>query len=134
MSAVSQALRSLVTNAQDASPPTSAVVLRVRREGATLSIGIRDRGTGIPAEVLARIGEPFFTTKSPGRGMGLGLFLARAVIEGVGGTLQIDSQPGGGTEVSVRLPTDVAQAEPAPSQGIAPSEESPRSQVVSKPV
>ena len=52
-----------------------------------LEIAIRDRGAGMPSEVMARIGEPFFTTKAPGRGMGLGLFLARAVIEGVGGSL-----------------------------------------------
>jgi two-component system sensor histidine kinase RegB len=106
--AVSQALRSLVTNAQDASPPNTSVVVAVRRSGDQLAISIRDRGAGMPSEVMARIGEPFFTTKAPGRGMGLGLFLARAVIEGVGGALQIDSVPGQGTEVSVALPTDVA--------------------------
>jgi two-component system sensor histidine kinase RegB len=112
--AVSQALRSLVTNAQDASNSSpnaaggSTVVVSVRRHDSTLSITIRDRGAGIPADLLARIGEPFFTTKAPGRGMGLGLFLARAVIEGVGGTLEINSTPGQGTEVSVRLPTDAA--------------------------
>ena len=128
--AVSQALRSLVTNAQDASPPNATVVVVVRRERSILSISIRDRGGGIPAEVLARIGEPFFTTKAPGRGMGLGLFLARAVIEGVGGTLQIDSTAGDGTEVSVRLPTDVS---PALVVGTVRSGESPGPQVVSKP-
>ena len=112
--AVSQALRSLVTNAQDASPPNTSVVLAVRRVDSTLAIDIRDRGPGIPADVLARIGEPFFTTKAPGRGMGLGLFLARAVIEGVGGTLEIDSHGGGGTEVRVRLPTDVSSRHPEP--------------------
>jgi two-component system sensor histidine kinase RegB len=104
--AVSQALRSLVTNAQDASPPTAAVLVSVTRDTSVLTVVIRDRGTGIPPEVLDRIGEPFFTTKAPGRGMGLGLFLARAVIEGVGGSLQIDSGTSG-TEVRVRLPTDV---------------------------
>jgi two-component system sensor histidine kinase RegB len=128
--AVSQALRSLVTNAQDASPPNTTVVVVVRRDGGTLTVSIRDRGAGIPSEVLARIGEPFFTTKAPGRGMGLGLFLARAVIEGVGGTLQIDSGAGGGTEVSVTLPTDVSAAEPPRK---ARSDESPRPAVVSKP-
>ena len=128
--AVSQALRSLVTNAQDASPPNTTVVVVVRRKGGTLTVSIRDRGAGIPSEVLARIGEPFFTTKAPGRGMGLGLFLARAVIEGVGGTLQIDSGAGGGTEVSVTLPTDVSAAEPPRS---VRSDESPRPAVVSKP-
>jgi len=128
--AVSQALRSLVTNAQDASPPNTTVVVVVRCDGSILTISIRDRGAGIPSEVLARIGEPFFTTKAPGRGMGLGLFLARAVIEGVGGTLQIDSGAGKGTEVTVRLPTDVSAREPARS---VRSDESPGPAVVSKP-
>jgi two-component system sensor histidine kinase RegB len=82
------------------------VLVSVTRDTSVLTVVIRDRGTGIPPEVLDRIGEPFFTTKAPGRGMGLGLFLARAVIEGVGGSLQIDSSTSG-TEVRVRLPTDV---------------------------
>jgi len=94
---------------------------------------------------MARIGEPFFTTKAPGRGMGLGLFLARAVVEGVGGSLQIDSPADGGagseaagseanvgTEVRVRLPTDVA---PASGQIVAPGamRESSPGRIVSKP-
>lgn len=106
--AMSQALRSLVTNAQDASPPTIAVIVAIRRDGDGLVIAIRDRGGGISDAVKDRIGEPFFTTKAPGRGMGLGLFLARAVIEGVGGTLHIDSAADG-TEVTVRIPVDVAR-------------------------
>jgi len=128
--AVSQALRSLVTNAQDASPAGASVVVSVWASGDdALALSIRDRGAGMPSEVLARIGEPFFTTKAPGRGMGLGLFLARAVIEGVGGTLQIDSKTGEGTEVRVTLPTDVTPREaPATSSRSAV----PRS-VVSKP-
>jgi len=105
--AVSQALRSLITNAQDASPPTAAVVVAVSRNASTIELAIQDRGAGMPSEILARIGEPFFTTKPPGRGMGLGLFLARAVIEAVGGTLQIESKAGEGTSVLVALPTDV---------------------------
>jgi two-component system sensor histidine kinase RegB len=128
--AVSQALRSLVTNAQDASPPTAAVVVTVRRAADQLAISIRDRGGGIPGEVLDRIGEPFFTTKAPGRGMGLGLFLARAVIEGVGGTLHIE--PGdGGTEVRVELPTDVV----GNGQIVAPTpvRETTAPRIVSKP-
>ena len=106
--AVSQALRSLVTNAQDASPPNTSVVVSVWRVADLLTIAIRDRGPGISTELMARIGEPFFTTKAPGRGMGLGLFLARAVIEGVGGNLRIDSRPDVGTEVFVELPCDVS--------------------------
>jgi len=133
--AVSQALRSLVTNAQDASPPGSSVVVAIRAaEGAALSIAIRDRGAGMPGEVLARIGEPFFTTKAPGRGMGLGLFLARAVIEGVGGTLEIDSRAGEGTEVRVVLPTDVTPREaPAASSAEAPAASSAEAPAASSP-
>ncbi|MBA3459088.1 MAG: HAMP domain-containing histidine kinase [Deltaproteobacteria bacterium] len=127
--AVGQALRSLITNAQDASPPNTTVVVMVRVDGSRLSISIRDRGGGIPAEVLAKIGEPFFTTKAPGRGMGLGLFLARAVIEGVGGTLRIDSHEGAGTEVLALLPTDVS---PQVVPGTARSGEPLGRQVVSK--
>jgi two-component system, sensor histidine kinase RegB len=116
--AVSQALRSLITNAQDASPANAAVVLAARCDDGTLELAIRDRGAGMPGEILDRIGEPFFTTKPPGRGMGLGLFLARAVIEAVGGTLHIDSTAGSGTEVRVALPTDVS-ARAAPRAGVA---------------
>ncbi len=132
--ALSQALRSLVTNAQDASPPSAAVLVSVHRRGNTLAVVIRDRGNGIADDVKARIGEPFFTTKAPGRGMGLGLFLARAVVEGVGGSLQIDSAEGGGTEVRVKLPTDVANAVEA-RQVVAPGDaaESIGAAMVSKP-
>ena len=128
--AVSQALRSLITNAQDASPQGATVVVSVRQDEQGFAIAIRDRGPGIPAEVLARIGEPFFTTKAPGRGMGLGLFLARAVIEGVGGALEIDSTPGQGTEVSVRLPTDIA---PMPRRSRQIAAQSKQTSIVSKP-
>jgi two-component system sensor histidine kinase RegB len=139
--AVSQALRSLVTNAQDASPPNTAVVITAHREagpagpgeGEILAVTIRDRGPGIPSDVMARIGEPFFTTKAPGRGMGLGLFLARAVIEGVGGTMEIDSTPGGGTEVRVRLPSDVGVRSGVAAAEPVKSTESTPARVISKP-
>ncbi|HEY0479218.1 MAG TPA: ATP-binding protein [Kofleriaceae bacterium] len=133
--AVSQALRSLITNAQDASPPTAAVVVTVYRadardtRDARIGLEIRDRGAGMPGEVLARIGEPFFTTKPPGRGMGLGLFLARAVVEAVGGSLQIDSVAGEGTSVRVTLPIDVSHG----TRPAARSRESIPSGMVSKP-
>jgi two-component system sensor histidine kinase RegB len=131
--AVSQALRSLVTNAQDASPPNSAVVITAHLDADTLAITIRDRGPGIPADVMDRIGEPFFTTKAPGRGMGLGLFLARAVIEGVGGSMQIDSSTSGGTEVRVRLPSDVGARSGVAAPQTVRSSESTTPLVVSKP-
>jgi two-component system, sensor histidine kinase RegB len=101
---VVQALRSIINNAQDASPPDREVLVAATRTGAAVTIEVIDRGAGMSAEVLARAGEPFFTTKEPGRGMGLGLFLSRAVVESVGGSLRIDSQPGQGTCVTITLP------------------------------
>ncbi len=56
------------------------------------------------AETLARAGDPFFTTKEPGRGMGLGLFLARSVVERLGGTLRLESVLQQGVTVTMELP------------------------------
>ena len=63
-----------------------------------------DRGSGMAQAVLARAGEPFFTTKEPGRGMGLGLFLTRTLVERLGGELLLSSEAGAGTRALVRLP------------------------------
>lgn len=105
--AMTQALRSLITNAQDASPAGARVEISAVRAAGQLVIDIADQGPGMLPEVLARVGEPFYTTKAPGRGMGLGVFLARAVFESVGGNLLIESRPGAGTRVSVVVPTEV---------------------------
>jgi two-component system sensor histidine kinase RegB len=58
----------------------------------------------MPEAVLARAGEPFYTTKEPGRGMGLGLFLTRTLVERLGGELTLSSEAGAGTRALVRLP------------------------------
>ena len=97
--AVGQALLALIENAQQASPPGDDVVLRVAPAGGRIRFEICDRGAGMPAEVLARVGEPFFTTKPAGKGMGLGVFLARAVADRLGGEVTIRSAPGAGTSV-----------------------------------
>jgi two-component system sensor histidine kinase RegB len=101
--ALGQALGALVKNAQDASPAGAAVRIHAERDGDGVRIAVRDQGPGMPAEVLTHAGEPFFTTKAPGRGLGLGLFLARTVIEQLGGRLHIDSAPGRGTRATLAL-------------------------------
>ena len=106
--AVSQALRSLITNGQDASPAEGEVVVHATARAGVLAFEVVDKGRGMSADVLARIGEPFFTTKSPGRGMGLGLFLARAVFESLGGAMAIDSREGIGTRITATMPIDAA--------------------------
>jgi len=65
-------------------------------------IRVQDDGPGIAPEMLHRVGEPFFTTRP--QGTGLGLFLARRAAESAGGTLRVESRPGEGTTVTLRLP------------------------------
>jgi two-component system sensor histidine kinase RegB len=104
---VSQALRAVVRNAVDASRQNGAVVLRVDADDDAWRFEVRDRGTGMPPAVLQHVGEPFFTTKGPGGGMGLGLFLARTVLERLGGSLDLSSAPGNGTTAVLTLPADL---------------------------
>ncbi|MEO8214676.1 MAG: HAMP domain-containing sensor histidine kinase, partial [Myxococcales bacterium] len=120
--ALSQALRGLVKNAQDASADGSEIVVRVGSAGAILAVAVCDQGKGIPPTIIDRIGEPFFTTKPTGQGMGLGVFLARAVMERLGGEVHLHSTVGVGTTVSVRLPLCDLEVRPSSrTEGSAPS-------------
>src|SRR5262249_42066091 len=75
--AVTSAISSLLRNALDATRPPESVRLCVDADERALRVTVRDEGPGMTAEVLARAEEPFFSTKPPGKGMGLGLFLVR---------------------------------------------------------
>jgi len=99
-----QSLESLVRNAFDAGGSADAVRLHVLRGQDRLRFEVEDRGAGIPKEALARVGEPFFTTKPQGKGMGLGLFLAHAFAQRWQGRLALESQPGQGTRAVLELP------------------------------
>ncbi|MET0287402.1 MAG: ATP-binding protein [Polyangiales bacterium] len=99
---LARALRGLVRNALQAS--TQQVTLRVEEHAGEVAIEVRDQGTGMTPEVLANVGEPFFTTKPTGQGMGLGVFLARALCDRLGGRLELASVLGEGTTVRVVLP------------------------------
>ena len=102
--AFARAIRGVVKNALQASGPGTAVRLGLVREAAGWRLTVEDSGEGMAAEVLARAGEPFFTTKAPGEGMGLGLFLTRAMLEELGGGLVLRSTPGEGTTVVLTWP------------------------------
>ena len=114
--ALSQALRNVLTNAQDASPGVP-VSLRADIDGGQLAIVITDHGDGMPAEVLDRCADPFFTTKAPGKGMGLGLFLTRSVVEGLAGEFAIESTQSVGTRVRVSIPLKPKPTTEHPSAG-----------------
>ncbi|QRN98577.1 HAMP domain-containing histidine kinase [Archangium violaceum] len=102
--AFARAIRGVVKNALQASAPEAEVRLSLSREAEGWRLTVEDSGQGMPGEVLARAGEPFFTTKAPGEGMGLGLFLTRAVLDQLGGRLVLGSTPGEGTTVRLSWP------------------------------
>ncbi len=107
--ALADALRGLLKNALQASDTASTVTLRLESTVRGLvRATVIDQGRGMSPEVLARVGEPFFTTKVPGEGMGLGLFLTRALAEQLGGELHITSSPEHGTEARLELPAATA--------------------------
>ena len=105
--ALSRALRSLLKNALQASADAE-VQLSFEVVAGEVRAEVIDRGPGIPPEILTRVGEPFFTTKVPGEGMGLGLFLTRALAEQLGGALDLETAPGRGTTARLRLPAALA--------------------------
>jgi two-component system sensor histidine kinase RegB len=107
--ALVRALLSLLRNALDASPDGAGVAVEVdvsREGGSMLTLTVCDRGSGMTPDVLARAGEPFFTTKPPGQGLGLGLFLARNLADQLGGRFTIDSSPARGTTARMILPLE----------------------------
>jgi len=99
---LAQAIETVVTNAAEAMPAGGRLVVRLEggRDGTQLSFA--DTGPGIPAAVLPRVSEPFFTTKT--RGLGLGLSITRRIVERFGGRLEIFSTEGTGTIVRMHLP------------------------------
>jgi signal transduction histidine kinase len=112
---LSRAILNLVVNAVEAVESERGLV-RVRCRDLrpdTVEIVVEDNGCGMDAEQIRHVMEPFFTTKKSG-GTGLGLFIARQVIESGGGTLTIDSEKGHGTRITVWLPKRAARPGPPP--------------------
>lgn len=107
--ALTRAMRAAVQNALQASSSDRPVKLVAERDEDFLRITVADQGGGMGADILRRAGEPFFTTKEPGQGMGLGLFLARRVIERLGGSVQLESTLGAGTQVIFRIPCEAVE-------------------------
>jgi two-component system NtrC family sensor kinase len=103
-----QVFLNLLTNAREATPHGGLITVTVRTIDAVVEISVVDTGSGIPAGDLPRVLEPFFTTKPHGNG--LGLSICRSLLWEVDGTLTIESEPGNGTNVCVRVPQAAPQA------------------------
>lgn len=131
---IQQALLNLLKNAHEASHGRGSVTLRARETGpndeadipdnslviinkcpagqVAAEIQVIDHGPGIPGDLLPRVFDPFFTTKDVGQGSGLGLFVVHQIIEEHGGCIHLNSTPGKGTEITLRLPLDTTDAIP----------------------
>ncbi len=99
-----QILINLLTNARDAVAGRGTVTVRTREEGGRVLLVVEDDGPGIAPGHIDRLFEPFFTTKPPGKGTGLGLFVAQGIASRHGGRVTVESEPGRGTRAVLSLP------------------------------
>jgi two-component system NtrC family sensor kinase len=109
---IEQVLIALIINAIDAMPKGGTLWLETRMadDQSTMEIKVRDDGTGISPEVLPNIFEPFLTTKESGHGVGLGLAIAKGIVERHNGRIEVDSVLGRGTTFIITLPVEAPAA------------------------
>jgi len=121
---IQQVLLNLVINAEQAmlgANGRGSLVIRtwhdVDHEAVVLQVS--DDGPGIPVEVKSKIFDPFFTTKETGKGTGLGLTVAYAIVQEHGGSIRVESSPDGGASFTVELPVSTAESLPKPRRSSA---------------
>jgi signal transduction histidine kinase len=101
---LSQVVINLILNGAQAMGGKGVLELAARTADDGVELSVRDHGPGLPPEVLARLFEPFFTTRAAGQGTGLGLAVSRHLIEAMGGQLLAANHPEGGALFTVKLP------------------------------
>ncbi len=107
---VRQILDNLLTNAVDAlGDQKGTVIVSTWRAGDQVIIEVADTGSGVPPDVLAKIFDPFFSTKGPGKGYGLGLAISLTLAESLGGGINVDSKPDEGSRFRLWLPRRAPQ-------------------------
>lgn len=105
-----QVLLNLLLNAADASGSRGTIELTARRIADEAVLSVHDRGVGMNTEIRERLFTPFFTTKDPGRGIGLGLSISESIVRGHGGRIEVESTPGKGSVFSVVLPVPAKES------------------------
>ncbi|MEZ0336294.1 MAG: sensor histidine kinase [Gemmatimonadales bacterium] len=116
---IQQVLLNLLTNAQEALRGwvgPRAIVMSARSEGGCAVLDVADTGPGFPGETLARVLEPFYTTKADGTG--LGLPIAAGIMRDLGGELCVANRGGGGAVISLRLPLQPSADGPEPGRSV----------------
>ena len=99
-----QVFVNLILNAIAAMPEGGDLWIKTGQENGRVSVAIRDNGCGIPEENIDRIFDPFFSTKDPGQGTGLGLSVSYGIIYDHGGKIEVESEKGMGSEFTILLP------------------------------
>jgi len=102
-----QVLMNLIGNAVDAIVGEGTIVLTTSQTPQSFLISVRDTGAGIPEAIRSKIFDPFFTTKPVGRGTGLGLAISYGIVEDHGGSIEVQSEEGVGTEFIVKIPLNL---------------------------
>jgi two-component system, NtrC family, sensor kinase len=101
-----QVLMNLIANAVDAIAEEGKIVIATSQTAKDFLISVRDTGAGIPEEIRSKIFDPFFTTKPVGQGTGLGLAISYGIVQDHGGSIEVQSEAGVGTEFIVKIPLD----------------------------
>jgi len=104
-SKLQQVFMNLILNARDAMPKGGRLSIQTRLVETSLVVDFRDTGIGMAPEIIARIYDPFFTTKDVGQGTGLGLALSYGIVQEHGGRIFVESRPGEGAHFTIKLPT-----------------------------
>jgi len=114
-----QVLLNLLTNAVHATGKGGRIILSIESLKDGVLLTVRDSGAGIPRENLRHIFEPFFSTKNPGEGTGLGLFVSRGILDRLGGRIEVESSLGQGATFRVWLPQRSAPGSALPENDYA---------------
>ncbi len=123
---IEQAIVNLVSNARDAMPEGGRLTIAISAEAGDILLSVKDSGRGIDEETRAHLFEPFFTTKERGKGTGMGLPTVYGIVAQSGGRIDVESAPGEGTDIRIRLPSvEPEQAVQGESPRSAPGEPIP---------
>lgn len=101
---LNQVWTNLIDNAADALDGSGMLTIKASNQSGAVVVSVADTGPGIPDEIAARIFDPFYTTKEPGKGTGLGLHTVHTILKRIGGEIEVDSS-GSGTTFTVSIPT-----------------------------